>query len=151
MSDRGKTPIQPIQKENRMISASELATAFPNVKSGTHPKGSRVLVQLRHVRQKTSGGIILAEETREFNKSGTQLAIVRELGPLAYKNRTNMEPWPEGTWVQEGELVRVPRYGGDRFERVDENGETTHFAIFMDHEIIATIDPDEFSALNDIR
>ena len=134
-----------------MISASDLSTAFPEVPAGTHPKGSRVLVQLRHVRQKTSGGIILADETRAFNKSSTQLAIVRELGVLAYKNRTSMEPWPEGTWVEPGDLIRVPRYGGDRFERTGPDGETIHFAIFMDHEIIATIDPQAFSDLNDIR
>ena len=80
-----------------MISASVLETAFPDVTPGVHPFGGRVLVQLRTVRSKTSHGIVLVEDTKTFNKSIAQLAKVIELGPLAYRSRDTMEPWPEVT------------------------------------------------------
>lgn len=135
-----------------MISASDLATAFPAINPGVKPLGARVLVQLRVVREKTNHGILLVQDTRDFNKSIAQIAKVVALGPLAYKNRDSMVEWPEGTWCRPGELVRVPRYGGDRMERVLPGTEdTVIFCIFNDHEIIAKIDEESISEIDDIR
>lgn len=135
-----------------MISASDLATAFPMINPGVKPLGARVLVQLRVVREKTNHGILLVQDTRDFNKSIAQIAKVVALGPLAYKNRDSMVEWPEGTWCRPGELVRVPRYGGDRMERVLPGTEdTVIFCIFNDHEIIAKIDEESISEIDDIR
>ena len=135
-----------------MISASVLETAFPDVTPGVHPFGGRVLVQLRTVRSKTSHGIVLVEDTKTFNKSIAQLAKVIELGPLAYRSRDTMEPWPEGAWVEPGVYVRVPKYGGDRFEReIPGTDETAVFCIFNDHEIICSVDPEAFSEIDEIR
>lgn len=135
-----------------MISASDMATAFPAINPGVKPLGARVLVQLRVVREKTNHGILLVQDTRDFNKSIAQIAKVVALGPLAYKNRDSMVEWPEGTWCRPGELVRVPRYGGDRMERVLPGTEdTVIFCIFNDHEIIAKIDEESISEIDDIR
>lgn len=134
-----------------MIPASTVNDAFPGIESGVYPKGARVLVQLRTVRTKTSSGLILPEDTRQFNKANTQLGKVIMLGPIAYRNRENGQPWPEGTWVKSGDLVRVPKYGGDRFERMIPGSEDRAiFAIFHDHEIIAQVDPDVFEDLDEI-
>jgi len=134
-----------------MISASDLESAFPEIKPGVHPFGGRVLVQLRTVRSKVNG-IILVEDTKVFNKSIAQVAKVLELGPLAYKNRNTMEPWPEGNWVRPGMLVRVPKYGGDRVERViPGTDDTAIFCIFNDHEIICEIDEDAVTELDELR
>ena len=135
-----------------MISASDLDTAFPEVNPGVHPFGSRVLVQLRTVREKTSAGIVLVEDTKIFNKSIAQVAKVLELGPLAFRDRRTMERWPEGAWVESGDYVRVPKYGGDRVERlIPGTNDTAVFCIFNDHELICGIDPGAFEALDDIR
>lgn len=136
-----------------MISATEMKTAFPHVEAGVHPLGARVLVQLRMVRGRTDAGIVLVEDTRAFNKSLAQVAKVIELGPLAYRNRETMDRWPEGTWTEPGAYVRVPKYGGDRFERdiPDSKEETVIFCIFNDHEIIAKVDLEAFSAIDEIR
>lgn len=136
-----------------MIAASDLSTAFPSVNPGVRPLGTRVLVQLRRVVQKTASGLVLHFETREFNKSVTQLAKVVSMGPIAYHNRSTGEPWPEGVWVKVGELVRIPRFGGDRIEVTDpENAdETITFAMFQDHEILSVVDPEVFSSIDDIR
>lgn len=134
-----------------MISASDLQSAFPEIDPGLYPKGARVLVQLRTVREKTEGGIVLVEDSRQFNKANTQLGKMIHLGPIAYRNRETGQPWPEGTWVKTGDLVRVPKYGGDRFERkIPGTNDTAIFCIFSDHEIIAQIDPDAFSEIDEI-
>ena len=134
-----------------MISASTLAEAFPEVNPGVYPMGTRVLVQLRTVRSKTSSGIILADDTKSFNKVTTQLGKVVMLGPIAFRNRESGNLWPEGVWARDGEFVRVPKYGGDRFERkIPGTDDTALFCIFSDHELIAKVDPEAFEEIDEI-
>lgn len=134
-----------------MIPASTLEDAFPDVRPGLYPKGTRVVVQLRTVREKTHSGIVLVEDTKSFNKANTQLGKVLYLGPIAYCNRETGKPWPEGVWVKPGDYVRVPKYGGDRFSRkIPGTDDTALFAIFSDHEIVAQVDPDAFEELDEI-
>lgn len=134
-----------------MISASDFEKAFPEVKHGIQPLGARVLVQLRTVRAKTTSGIVLVEDTKDFNKSVTQLAKVISLGPIAYCNRSTGEKWPEGMWISQGDLVRVPRYGGDRFEiPLNDSDDTAILCLFNDHEIMAKIDASAFEKIDQI-
>lgn len=138
-----------------MIPASKLSEAFPKVSPGTDPMGARVLVQLRTVRERTASGIVLVDDTKQFNKGNTQFAKVLALGPIAFRNRDTGELWKEGVWCQVGDYVRIPKFGGDRFERLipdQPHGgkETALFAIFSDHELIARIDPDAFEELDEL-
>jgi len=121
--------------------AAEIAWAFPSVDPGAKPLGARVLVQLRRTKQKaTSAGIILVEETRENEKWNNMVARVIEIGPLAFKKRDTMEPWPEGSWCEVGDYIRVPKWGGDRWEaEVGGDEEKALFMILNDHEIIAKV------------
>jgi co-chaperonin GroES (HSP10) len=121
--------------------AAEIAWAFPSVDPGAKPLGARVLVQLRRTKQKaTSAGIILVEETRENEKWNNMVARVIEIGPLAFKKRDTMEPWPEGSWCEVGDYIRVPKWGGDRWEaEVEGDEEKALFMILNDHEIIAKV------------
>lgn len=124
-----------------MISASDLATAFPEIDPGIHPLGARVLVQLRTVRNQTSSGLVLARDTRQYNQEMGQFAKVVELGSLAYCDRSTGQRWPEGHWVSAGDIVRVPKYGGDRMARkIPGTDETTIFCIFDDHTIGSKVD-----------
>ena len=132
-----------------MISATQLEEAFPVVEPGVRPLGARVLVQLRMVREKTAGGILLAAATREFKESICQFAKVLALGPLAFRNRSTAEPWPEGMWAKEGDVVRVPRYGGDRMAKEIAEGPVV-FVIFEDSQINAAIDPDTLGSLDEL-
>lgn len=121
----------------------ELAWAFPNVKPGMNPFGGRVIVQLRRIKKKTAGRIILVEETKENEKWNNMIGKVVAIGPLAFKNRDTMQPWPEGTWAQVGDYVRVPKWGGDRWEiRVPGEDDMEDPVLFMtlnDHELIANV------------
>ena len=123
---------------------ADLREAFPAVDPGAKPLGARVLVQLRRTKKKTtSAGIILVEETREAEKWNNMVAKVIELGPLAFKKRDTMEPWPEGSWCQAGDYLRVPKWGCDRWEvPVPGEEEPALFMVLNDHEVIAKVTGD---------
>lgn len=126
---------------------AEIAWAFPSVDPGAKPLGARVLVQLRRTKKKaTSAGIILVQETKETEKWNNMVAKVIAIGPLAFKKRDTMESWPEGSWCELGDYIRVPKWGGDRWEvRVPGDDDFEDPALFMilnDHEVIAKLTGD---------
>ena len=121
-----------------------LEEAFPVVDPLMLPYGARVLIQIRAVKEKvTSAGIVIPEETKETEKWNTQVGKVIEIGPLAFRHRDSMNPWPEGSWCKVGDYVRVPKWGGDRWEvkvpDEDPNEDPALFMIINDHEVIALI------------
>ncbi len=123
---------------------AEIAWAFPSVDPGAKPLGGRILVQLRRTKKKaTSAGIIQVEETKETEKWNNMVAKVIEIGPLAFKNRDTMQGWPEGSWCEVGDYIRVPKWGGDRWEvkipGEDDLEDPALFMILNDHEIIAKV------------
>jgi len=122
------------------IAEQTLEEAFPLVDPLMRPYGARVLVQLRAVKDKvTKSGIMLVEETKETEKWNTMIGKIVAIGPLAFMKRDTMEPWPEGAWAQVGDYVRVPKWGGDRWEIDFENGDQKGkalFTFFNDHELI---------------
>lgn len=125
-----------------MTSEDALREAFPDADPGIQPFGSRVLVQIRTPKTKTASGIIIDNGSRDTEKWNTQVAKVISVGPLAFKNRTTMENWPEGSWCAPGDFVRVAKYGGDRWEVPLESGETAMYVIFNDLDIIGRVTGD---------
>jgi hypothetical protein len=91
-------------------------------------------------------GIILVEETKETEKWQNMVAKVIEIGPLAFKHRDTMQGWPEGSWCEVGDYIRVPKWGGDRWEvkvpGEDENEDAALFMVLNDHEVIAKLTGD---------
>lgn len=122
---------------------ADIQEAFPDVDPGAKPLGARVLVQLRKAKTKlTKSGIILAEETRDTERAQNPVGKVVAIGPLAFKKRDTMEPWPEGSWCEVGDYLRVPKWTGDRWEVALGDGpdaEKVEFMIMNDHEVIAKI------------
>ena len=125
--------------------SSELERAFPKVDAGITPFGSRILVQIRTPKSKTSGGILLTADTKDTELWNTQIAKVIWVGPLSFRNRTTQEPWIEGEWCTAGDFVRVPKYGGDRWvvDNPANKDEPAMFAMYDDLNLIGkvTIDP----------
>lgn len=147
MSD--KDPIPTISGSEGVPDEQELKWAFPDVSPGQKPFGGRVVVQLRRIKKTTASKIILVAETKETEKWQNMIGKVVEIGPLAFKNRDTMQPWPEGSWAQVGDYVRVPKWGGDRWEREVPNEESNEdpvlFMTLNDHELIAKITDDPLS------
>jgi co-chaperonin GroES (HSP10) len=123
---------------------AEMAWAFPSVDPGAKPLGGRVMVQIRRSKKRTTkAGIVLVEETKETEKWNTQIGKVVDMGSLAFRKRDSMEPWPEGAWCRVGDFIRVPKWGGDRWEvkvpGEDQSEDPALFMIINDHEVIAKI------------
>lgn len=146
------TPIDPKIFDARDVEQT-LEEAFPEVDPLMAPFGGRVLVQLRAVKEKvTSSGIYIPEEVKETEKWNTMIGKVIAIGNLAFRKRESMEPWPEGAWAQIGDFVRVPKWGGDRWEIdfKDSRGVPGKalFTFFNDHELIGRVtgDPRDIKA-----
>lgn len=123
---------------------AEMAWAFPSVDPGAKPLGGRVMVQIRRSKKRTTkAGIVLVEETKETEKWNTQIGKVVDMGALAFRKRDSMEPWPEGAWCEIGDFIRVPKWGGDRWEvkvpGEDQSEDPALFIIINDHEVIGKI------------
>lgn len=141
--------VKKIEKFSRVKTKSDpkaLSWAFPDVDCGMTPYGGRIIVQLLRVKKTTSGGILLVEQDREAEKWNNMIGKIVEVGPLAFKNRDTMKEWVEGVWAKKGDFVRVPKYGGDRWEvKIEGDEEPVLFMTISDHELIAKVTGDPLS------
>jgi co-chaperonin GroES (HSP10) len=133
-----------MMETNSASHEADLADAFPLVDAGAAPLGARVLVQLRKPKKRmTSSGILLVQETKDTEKAQNCVGKVVAVGPLAFKKRDTMEPWPEGSWCEMGDFLRVPKWTGDRWEvrmpEAEDDEDRVEFIILNDHEIVAKI------------
>lgn len=113
-----------------------LAEAFPDVNPNFEPFGNLVLTQVRIAKSRMSkdSRIELPDEVRATIQANTQVAKVISHGPLAFHNRQTMEPWPEGAWAKPGDFIRIPQYGGIRWEVKYGDGVVV-FAAFRDLDL----------------
>lgn len=125
----------------------ELKVAFPDIPPVYYPAGKLLLCQVRQPKRlmKLAGGksFILPDETVDNERFRVQTAIVRAMGPAAFKNRNTLEPWPEGDWCQVGDFIRVPLYGGDRiavpFKNADGLDEEALFVAINDTDVTGVV------------
>lgn len=94
-----------------------LEMAFPEVDPNEIPLGSKVLLQIKQPATKTTGGIVLSSYDIETEFDNTQVAKVLHVGPVAFRSRADLTPWPEGAWFMEGDYVRVSQHDGKRWTR----------------------------------
>ena len=99
------------------------------------PTGWRMLVLPFKMKDKTKGGVILAEDTLERQQVASQVGLVMAMGPQCYKDK---ERYPEGPWCKEKDWVMFARYAGSRIKI--EGGE---MRLLNDDEVLATIDSPE--------
>ena len=99
------------------------------------PSGWRLLVLPFSPREKTKGGILIAQESLDKLRIATNCGYVRSMGPLAYHDK---EKFPTGPWCKKGDWVIFARYAGSRLPI--EGGEVR---ILNDDEVLGTIkDPE---------
>ena len=99
------------------------------------PTGWRILVMPFQVKEKTEGGIIIAQEALDRARVATQVGYVLKMGDLCYKDD---EKYPTGTWCKEKHWVVFARYSGSRMEI--EGGE---IRMLNDDEVLGTIENPE--------
>ena len=99
------------------------------------PSGWRLLVLPFTPKEKTKGGIIIAQESLDKARIATNCGYVVKMGPMAYGDK---EKFPSGPWCKEGDWVIFARYAGSRLPI--EGGEVR---ILNDDEVLGTIkDPE---------
>ena len=99
------------------------------------PTGWRLLVLPFKMKEKTKGGLVLAETTLERQQVASQVGLVLAMGPQCYKDK---ERYPEGPWCKEKDWIMFARYAGSRI-KID-GGE---MRLLNDDEVLATIDSPE--------
>jgi len=105
------------------------------------PSGWRLLVLPFTPKEKTKGGILIAQESLEKLRIATNCGYVLKIGPLAYADK---EKYPTGAWCKKGDWVIFARYAGSRLPI--EGGEVR---LLNDDEVLGTIDNPE-SVLHNI-
>ena len=99
------------------------------------PSGWRLLVLPFTPREKTKGGILIAQESLEKLRIATNCGYVIKMGPLAYHDH---DKFPTGPCCKTGDWIIFARYAGSRLPI--EGGEVR---ILNDDEVLGTIkDPE---------
>ena len=119
-----KTGLVGVKKEKVPIEKKESAKL-------PQPTGWRLLVLPFKMKEKTKGGVILAETTLERQQVASQCGLVLRMGPDCYKDK---ERYADGPWCKEGDWVMFARYAGSRIKI--EGGE---IRLLNDVEVLATI------------
>ena len=121
-----------LRPNNKLVGVKPSKTEEPKL---PRPTGWRLLVLPFKMKEKTKGGVILAEDTLERQQVASQVGLVMAMGPQCYKDK---ERYPEGPWCKEKDWVMFARYAGSRIKI--EGGE---MRLLNDDEVLATIDSPE--------
>lgn len=125
--ERGKT-----RKLKHVIEAN-MAEMFPPGDPGHKAVGTKILVQLKMVAEKTAGGVIRSIESREADQLSTPYGKVVSMGSACFQQAaTKFE-----ADFKVGDYVRVPKWTGDRFQ-VD----GVIFTFYNWWDVIAVIEPE---------
>lgn len=107
-------------KEEEVETKEDLKFTPDNVEKNSNlkeelptPTGYRLMVLPFSRKQKTKGGLYLANETLEKERIATNVGYVVSLGPDAYADK---DRYPGGAWCQEGDWVIFGRYAGARIK-----------------------------------
>ena len=76
------------------------------------PTGYKLLIMLPESTEKTEGGIIRPEETRQREEVGSICGYVLDMGPDAYLDK---KKYPTGPWCKKGDWIMFRSYSGTRF------------------------------------
>lgn len=117
-----KEPIDPTQVEQSQINQ------LPQ------PTGYRLLIMPFQGKRKTSGGIVLTDETVERERLATVVGYVLKVGEDAYKDKNRFQ----SAWCEEGDWILFGRYAGAKIPI--EGGEVR---ILNDDEVIAKVSSPE--------
>lgn len=118
VADRGLEPVPSAQ------------SAMPLNKSGIEPLDLRILVKPDPVEERTAGGIILADTTKDRKKYAATRATLVAAGDNAFKE------WGQAITPKPGDRVCYAQYSGAEQEGLD--GE--RYVLMNDADLLAVIE-----------
>jgi len=116
-----------ISRESKRIDETNVESIVDEL---PEPSGWRLLVLPFTPKDKTKGGILIAQESLDRLRIATNCGYVLKMGPLAYKDKDKFEE----PWCKKGDWVIFARYAGSRLPI--EGGEVR---ILNDDEVLGTI------------
>lgn len=96
-----------------------------------------VVVLMPEIQEKTSSGIILADDTKDRESTGETVAMIASISPMAF----SFAEWPrdrdgrlmyEDRIPREGDVVRIKKYAGTEWKGDDDR----NYRIVNDKEIL---------------
>lgn len=93
------------------------------------PAGHRVLIRPDEISEKTSGGIILAQTTKDREQQATMRGVVVEVGENAWKAFDDGKPW-----AKVGDKVVFRKYAGEKVPEGD-----NEYRVVNDEDILCVI------------
>ena len=121
-----------LKPNNKLVGVKPSKTEEPKLPK---PTGWRLLVLPFKMKEKTKGGLVLAETTLEKQQVASQVGLVMAMGPDCYKDK---ERYPDGPGCKVKDWIMFARYAGSRI-KID-GGE---MRLLNDDEVLATIDSPE--------
>ncbi len=98
------------------------------------PQGWKILIKKHKPKEKTEGGILLPDMSKDAEGYLSVTGQVVALGPLCYTDRKTGEPWSSGPWCKVKDWVIIPKFTQFKMDIDDDE-----YRIVNDDEIIATI------------
>ena len=95
------------------------------------PVGYYILVRIRKKDERTAGGIILTQDTRDQADTRANTGWVEWIGPLAYADKAR---FPDGPWCRPGDFISWKMYQDQRFKIGDEE-----YVVLQDDKVLAVI------------
>jgi len=117
------------EQNEKTVRADNISESL--IDSLPNPTGWRILVLPFTPKDKTKGGILIAQESLDKLRIATNCGYVIKMGPLAYHDK---ERYPTGPWCKEKDWVIFARYAGSRLPI--EGGEVR---LLNDDEVLGTI------------
>ena len=131
LASKGKPKIELPNKDLVGVKPTKRTEVTNDTSKLPKPTGWRMLILPFKMKEKTKGGLILADAALERQQVASQCGLVLKMGPDCYKDK---ERYADGPWCKEGEWVMFARYAGSRIKI--EGGE---IRLLNDDEVLATI------------
>ena len=131
LASKGKPKIELPNKDLVGVKPTKRTEVTTDTSKLPKPTGWRMLILPFKMKEKTKGGVILAEDTLERQQVASQVGLVMAMGPQCYKDK---ERYPTGPWCKVNDWVVFARYAGSRI-----NIEGGEIRLLNDDEILATV------------
>ncbi len=107
------------------------------------PAGWRVLIKPVEINEKSSGGIILAEESKKVMEHTRYIGQVVSMGPLCYEKEDFKRNGETRAFCKVGDWVAFRKHSGQELRMKNDDGTVSSYKVVNDDEIIAVVNEPE--------
>ena len=101
--------------------------------SGIHPQEYKCLILPDKIEEKTAGGIIKPQTSRDRDQHAVTTGTLVDFSPIAFSFEDRIYPWPK-----KGNRVVYQKYAGSEIDGKDKQT----YRLINDRDIYAVLEPD---------